>query len=271
MLDISSRLSAALLAFYGIPGTGCPDIPMWETAMRVVEAGLGVEVLVAEGWENRQLPSDETVGRIAEAVKGAPMISTHAFVKRWNPEVLRKEVLVSQRIGATQMVIHPYVLGQNLEDHPFDAQAAKDECLFALDHGVTFALENLAATGIESMRRSLDVFGTDTKKTGLGICIDVGHAHREGSRTGITPVDYLREFRDVIIELHVHDNLGHKDLHQPPGTCAMDWPPIVQAMLDLPEKTVVCLEMIARERPIEALREAREFLLSHTNGRYVRG
>ena len=70
MINITSQLSAALLAFYGVPGTGCPDIPLWETAGQVADAGFGVEVFIGETWEDRRSPSDETVARIAEACNG---------------------------------------------------------------------------------------------------------------------------------------------------------------------------------------------------------
>ena len=104
-------------------------------------------------------------------------------------------------------------------------------CRFALDNGVMLALENLGKTGIISMRRSLDMIGTEPEKTGMGICIDIGHAHRSCTADGIRPEAYLKEFRDLIIELHVHDNIGDKDLHRPPGEGTIDWGPVVEAIV----------------------------------------
>lgn len=266
MLDIESRLSAALLAFYGPPGTGCPDIPLEETARRVVEARFGVEIFIGETWENRVLPSDETVARIAEACRSARIVTTHAQFHEWDPEKLRNEILISAAMGASVMVVHPGNLGHDVKSCVSDAQAVRDVCLFALDHGVLLALENLVATGIDSMRRSLDMIGNEPLKTGLGICIDIGHANREQTLDGVTPCDYLAEFRDAIVEVHIYDNTGEKDHHLPPGTCTIDWPPVVCAMRQLPEDAVLCLEMIARDRPLRAMQEARAFLISCGKG-----
>lgn len=262
MIDIESRISAALLVFYGVPGSGCPDIPLCQTARQVADAGFGVEVFVGETWEKRPLPSDETVGQIGDACRASKIISTHACVNRWDPETLRKEILISARMGASQMVIHPYALGQDIEGHSPDAQAARDLCLFALDNGVLLVLENLGKTGIASLRQALDNIGTEPKKTGLGICIDIGHAHRSCSADGIRPEAFLAEFGDLIYELHVHDNIGDKDLHRPPGEGTIDWPPVVQAMRGLREDAVICLEMVAKDRPIQALHDSRDFLLT---------
>jgi len=262
VLDIESRISAALLVFYGVPGSGCPDMPLCETARQVADAGFGVEVFIGETWEKRPLPSDETIAQIAEACRAAKIISTHACVNRWDPETFRKEVLISATMGATQMVIHPYALGQDIEGLTPDTQAARDLCSFALDNGVLLVLENLGKTGITSLRQSLDMIGTEPKKTGLGICIDVGHAHRSCSTDCIRPEAFLSEFGDLIYELHVHDNIGDKDLHRPPGQGTIDWPPVVQAMCELRDDAVICLEMVAKDRPIQALHDSREFLLS---------
>lgn len=265
MLDISSQLAASVEVFYGIRGVSNCDMPVADAARQIADAGFGVEVLVAEGWTDRTLPSDETIAQIAEIARTASVMTVHASINTWAPDVLRTEILIAARMGVSQMVVHPYVLGQDVEGHTPDAQEVRDLCLFALDNGVMLALENLGKTGITSMRRSLDMIGTEPEKTGLGICIDVGHANRSCTEDDVRPEAFLREFRDLILEVHVDDNFGDKDLHLPPGQGNIDWPPVIEAMRELREHAVICLEIAWPEAPMQALHESREFLLSTAN------
>jgi len=265
VLDIAFQLAASVEVFYGIRGTASCDMPIPEAARRIVETGFGVEVLIAERWGNRELPSDETIARVAEVARAAKFMTAHACINTWAPDTLRTEILIAARMGVSRMVIHPYVLGQDVEGHTHSVQDARDLCSFALDNGVMLVLENLGKTRITSMRRSVDMIGTEPEKTGMGICIDVGHAHRTCTTDGIRPEAYLKEFRDLILEVHVDDNLGTKDLHLPPGQGTIDWPPVIEAMRELRDDAIVCLEIAWPDAPMQALRESREFLLSTVN------
>lgn len=265
MTNIASRLSASVEVFYGVRGTGDCDMPIPEAARRIVDAGFGVEVLIAEGWGNRELPSDETIAQVAEVGRKAKFMTAHACINTWAPDVLRTEILIAARMGVSRMVIHPYALGQDVEGHAHSVEDARALCSFAMDNGVMLVLENLGKTGIESMRRSVDMIGTEPEKTGLGICIDVGHAHRSCTTDDIRPEAYLKEFRDMILEVHVDDNLGDKDVHLPPGQGTMDWPPVVHAMRELREDAVICLEIAWPDAPMQALHESRAYLLSTVN------
>lgn len=262
MLDIASQLGASVEVFYGVRGTSACDLPVAEAARQIADAGFGVEVLIAEGWTDRALPSDETIERIAEIGRAAKFVTTHACINTWAPDVLRTEILIATRMGVSQMVVHPYVLGQDVDGHTPDAQEVRDLCSFALDNGVLLALENLGKTGITSMRRSVEMIGTEPERTGLGICIDVGHANRSCTDDGVRPEAFLREFRDLILEIHVDDNFGDKDLHLPPGEGNIDWPLVVEAIRAVRDDAVICLEIAAPERPMQALQDSREFLLS---------
>lgn len=110
------------------------------------------------------------------------------------------------------------------------------------------------------MRQSVELIGTEPEKTGMGICIDVGHAHRACAKDGIRPEAYLREFRDMIREVHLDDNFGARDLHLPLGQGNVDWPPLIDALRDLREDTAACLEIAWPDAPMQALDDSRKFL-----------
>ena len=237
-------------------------MPVTEAARRIVDAGFGVEVLNAQGWDDPRLPSDETIEDIREVCSRAHVATTHACVNGWTPDGLRTEIRIAARMGIGQMVIHPYVLGLGAAEQPPAWGEIRDLCEFAKDYGVKLALENLGSLGIVVIREAVEMIGVDPSVTGLGICIDIGHAHRSCTDDGIRPERFLKEFRDLIYEVHVDDNFGDKDLHLPPGRGSVDWSPVVEAIRDLREDAVVCLEIAWPEDPLRALRESREFLLS---------
>lgn len=262
MLDMISQLGASVEVFYGVRNSSVCDMHITEAARRVVDAGFGVEVLIAEGWTDRALPSDETIAQFAQVGRRASIMTAHASVNVWAPDTLRTEIEIAARMGVSRMVVHPYVLGQSIEGQEHPVQEARDLCSFARDNGVTLVLENLGLTGIRSMRESVDLIGSEPEKTGLGICIDVGHANRSCTNDGVRPEAFLREFRNMIREVHLDDNLGTKDLHLPLGQGTVDWPPVVEAMRDLRDDAFVCMEIAWPQAPIQALVESRGFLIS---------
>lgn len=262
MLDIDAQLSASIEVFYGVRNSSVSDMHIVDAARQIADAGYGVEVLIAEGWMDRSLPSDDTISRLAEVGKQAKYMTAHASVNAWDPDAIRDEILIAARMGMSQIVVHPYVLGEGPEGPSEPQDQARDICRFALDNGVLLVLENLGLTGIESMRRSIEAIGASPCETGLAVCIDVGHANRTCTNDGIRPEEYLREFRDLIRDVHVDDNFGTKDLHLPPGQGGIDWPPVIAAMLDLPDDAIVCLEIACPNAPMEALNDARDFLLA---------
>lgn len=262
MLDIGSRTSASVEVFYGVRGVACSDLPIHDAARQIVDAGFGAEVLLVDFWGVPGAISEDTIERLTEVCQAARFITTHACINKWSPEAVREEILTAARIGIPLMIVHPYVLGlDEPEFRPVD-QEIRDLCKFALDNGVTLALENLGKTGIGSLRQALDIVGTDPANTGLGICIDIGHANRSCTDDGIRPEVFLKEFAELILEVHVDDNFGADDLHLPPGQGSIDWPPVVEAIRSLRDDVVVCLEIAAPEAPLETLHASRDFLLT---------
>lgn len=262
MLSISSNLTASVEVFYGVRNTSVCDMPITEAARRIVDKGFGVEILVAQGWDDRRLPDDKLISQMAAIAESANIITTHASVNTWAPDVMRQEIVITRQMGIGQMVVHPYVLGFGIDGHQPSQQDARDICKFALDNGVLLTLENLGRLGLPVLREAIDMVGTEPEKTGLGICVDVGHANRSCSEDGIRPEAFLAEFGDLIYEVHVDDNLGSKDLHLPPGHGSINWLPVIEEIVKLREEAVICLEIAWPSDPMKALEESREFLLS---------
>jgi Sugar phosphate isomerases/epimerases len=93
----------------------------------------------------------------------------------------------------------------------------------AVDRGITVAVEN---------RLEKDLFGSspgdlkalaETIGEGIGVCLDVGHANITKNLQ-----QFLSTLGDVVVELHLHDNDGSRDLHKPPQTGTVNWGLIMQ-------------------------------------------
>lgn len=176
MLDISSRLAASVEVFYGIRGTAACDMPLPEAARRIADAGFGVEVLSAQAWDDRSLPTDETIEQLADVCRASKFMTTHARINTWAPEVLRQEIRIAARIGVHQMVVHPYVLGFDVEDCSPSADEVRGLCKFALDSGVRLVLDAMTpAPGLDGHRIVLmpcanpDGYAAKTRQNANGV------------------------------------------------------------------------------------------------------
>lgn len=81
--------------------------------------------------------------------------------------------------------------------------------------GVPIALENTSEDRFEVIEEIFDVFPPEM----VGLCYDSGHGHL-GEDRGL---DFLAAHGDRLLALHLHDNDGVSDQHQPPYMGTLDW------------------------------------------------
>lgn len=260
MLDIASRISASVCVFNDPQRNWAPRDRSITAAQRIgilTSNGFGVETWLTR-W-NRKPLDEKTITSLAEACRSAWIVSAHTSTHAWSPEKLREEIRLTARLHASILVVHPNTLGFESQREPPPANELRDFCSFALKNRVTLALENSGRTGIEMMRHALDHIG-DPISAGLRVCVDTGHANRSRALDGAPAEAYLEEFRGLIIEVHVNDNLGDRDLHLPPSEGTVNWAAVIPAMRQLREDAVICLEIAAPGDPVEVLKAARELL-----------
>lgn len=260
MIDISKRLSASVTIFHAAYRGQSPQtatMPTVRCVERMLSLGMGIEVWLSErlkayGQEQREA--------LRELLAQVDPISTHSGLSSWDPDKLREEISLSASLGASVMVVHLGTLA--FEDPEPPTAGIAEVAAFARDQGLTLALENSGRKSIEVLRKALPLVGDDPRSSGLGLCIDTGHANRSCSRDGITPAAFLEELREAIVEVHVNDNEGSADLHLPPGEGNIDWLAVLAAIRGLRDGSVVCLEITAPADPVVALEQARAFVLS---------
>ena len=80
---------------------------------------------------------------------------------------------------------------------------------------VPIAVENMPGATFEIIDELFNDYPADF----LGLCYDSGHGHLMDDKG----LDYLDKFKDRLMALHIHDNNGLGDQHQPPFCGTLDW------------------------------------------------
>lgn len=163
----------------------------------------------------------------------------------------------SAAVGATCGVLHT---GHNYVPYPQAAAlaaAALEQSLQELaDPAVPLAIENLAldATGVV---QGPDQLAALTGRHDMHNCLDFGHAHVEGTRTGQELIDgYLQSMAGRLIHLHLHNNHGHDDEHLDTGNGDLDFGQLLARLPDF--SGTACLEISTGETGVrESVRHIR--------------
>lgn len=79
----------------------------------------------------------------------------------------------------------------------------------------------------------------------LGLCFDSGHGHMFDDRG----LDNLDRCKDRLMALHIHDNDGLRDLHQPPFYGTLDWERFAKILRASPYPREISFELAARNTP----------------------
>ena len=93
---------------------------------------------------------------------------------------------------------------------------------------------------------------TDLEASGVGICLDFGHAHMDGDL-----VDAIETVSGHLLTTHVHDNRGRTDDHLVPLEGTIDWPGALTALQKVGYDGTFMLEIGARGPTKDVLERAR--------------
>jgi len=215
--------------------------PLDEALEKIAAAGFRK----VELWGNRVHVDprlDADLGHVKAALKknGLSVHSVHApfdglgpmktgFYEKWR-DLMGRSLGLCKELGSSLMVVHAlnrheYDWGSPDEGamHDFFAELAKS----ARSHGITLLLENLA-DGPDpskfrcSIRNLAKVFGD----LDIGYCIDIGHSPLCGEAVG----EAIAEAGSRLMSVHVNNNDGAHDLHNPPEDGRLDWPAIRREM-----------------------------------------
>ncbi|HEY9125520.1 MAG TPA: sugar phosphate isomerase/epimerase family protein [Acidobacteriaceae bacterium] len=151
---------------------------------------------------------------------------------------MKRALETAEHIHFENMVVH---LGERSDTW---SPRALEHGLTALEHleafarplGVRLLVENILnePTTPAHIEAILDL----GHLTGVGVCLDLGHAHIAGNFD-----EMITTLRSRIAALHVHDNHMVRDEHLWPGEGTIDWPATAKALKKLPAPPAAVLEI----------------------------
>ena len=132
----------------------------------------------------------------------------------------RQAIALARDLGVRQLVIHGGFVPQVYFPEWYVEQSVLfwRELLAELPPDMTIALENV----MEPDPRLLADIARQVDDPRLGLCLDVGHANTFVSR--VPPLEWVAPMAPWLRHVHLHNNAGHNDLHDPlgQGTLAME-------------------------------------------------
>lgn len=137
-------------------------------------------------------------------------------------ELLKNRLEFCSVVGADVLVLHPPKIEgdvvrakRKLERSIRVFESVRSLCI---DLRITLSMENCYSSDAESLEYYFERYPPEF----VGFCLDSGHAHVNGN------FDRLLVFKDRLTALHLHDNKGIEDDHQPPFFGTIDWERVMQ-------------------------------------------
>ena len=223
---------------------------------------LGEEKMSCDNWKQHVEDMHETFERY-----GLKCIQTHAPYYLWNDpnEYLDESfcrryinaIKATAWLGAPYMVAHPVLVREGKETHYADGDCLQQSLdynfkffsylqPYALEYGVTIAIENVCGTNALRYRGIPGVFTTaekfhmllDRLGDGFAVCFDTGHAYYSAEN----PAHFVKKLGNRLKVLHVHDNDGRLDLHNPLSFGYINWSDFIKALDEIGYDGVFSLE-----------------------------
>jgi sugar phosphate isomerase/epimerase len=166
-------------------------------------------------------------------------------------------IRAAHRLGARFVVLHlgvPETLQSDSRDNRVDAAIRSVEELHAVAEPleVRLALE-VIPNQIADASDLVDLLEGRLDLSGLGICLDTGHALLLGDVT-----DAVETASGHLVTTHLHDNDGKTDDHLLPFDGAIDWPAVLMAFRKVGYDGVWMFELAALDSPRRVLEQAQQ-------------
>ena len=187
---------------------------------------------------------------------GIRFSQTHNLVDAFTPDAAynRRLALIAKRgIEATAILGTPYTVfhcistfqwGYGVPDavmHEQNQKMYEEFIPYAEKHGVNITLESFGRVTVGGVKgfdhfadpvkmlRELEDMPTKNK----AFCVDSGHAHAAASGEYPDVAKHIRQFKDYIRILHLHDNNGQSDQHLLPGQGTINWKETFDALKEI--------------------------------------
>jgi sugar phosphate isomerase/epimerase len=187
---------------------------------------------------------------------GSPLTnaSSQARVREHAVAETRAALELARRVPVRVLVVHmglPDGLLQAPGENSRDAARRSLQEIASMTDplGVQIALENIP-NAISTPDAIVAMIEDELELSGVGACLDVGHAHLMG---GV--VDAVETLSGLLLTTHVHDNLGQRDEHLPPGEGTIAWASVMMALQKVGYEGLMVMEVAASGSPTRTILE----------------
>ena len=162
------------------------------------------------------------------------LVSENKLIRETTFNEHKKAILFGKAINARYIVIHPGFY----YSPRFDKEATKDKAYevviklndIAKQYGIKLAIENVGYNGTSLFTQEEYIHFVEGMDDNIGYLIDTGHANI--NKWNIPEV--IEKTKDRLIALHIHDNYGDTDEHNPIGQGNIEWENIIKAIKNTP-------------------------------------
>ena len=160
------------------------------------------------------------------------------LVRQVTEKRYRQAADLAQELGVRRLVIHGGFVPQVYFPEWYVEQSVRfwRDFLRQLPQDMTVALENV----MEPRPGLLADIARQVDDPRLGLCLDIGHANTFVSQA--PPVEWVEPMAPWLRHVHLHDNLGREDLHEPLGRGSIPMEQVLDAILELCPAATFTLE-----------------------------
>ena len=202
-----------------------------------------VHAPTTDGFRNGEWGASYSIAHSDDRARRTAVDETAASIKAAN------------QLGARFVVLHlgvPTMLQTDARDNRIDAAIRSVEELHAIAEPleVRLALE-VIPNRIADAGQLVGLLEDRLDLSGLGICLDTGHALLLGDVT-----DAVETVSGHLLTTHLHDNHGRTDDHLLPFDGAIDWPGVLMAFQKVGYDGVWMFELAGLDTPRRVLERA---------------
>lgn len=160
------------------------------------------------------------------------------LVRQVTEKRYRQAADLARELGVRRLVIHGGFVPQVYFPEWYVEQSVLfwQDFLRQLPQDMTVALENV----MEPQPQLLADIARQVDDPRLGLCLDIGHANTFVSQT--PPVEWVEPMAPWLRHVHLHDNVGREDLHDPLGRGSIPMEQVLDAILELCPAATFTLE-----------------------------
>lgn len=200
--------------------------------------GLGFEI-TEFCWALRLEQADATE-LVCRQIQGVERLWLHAPFAELSPCAIdplvrdaalrrfRQTVETARTLGVTRLVVHGGFIPLVYFPEWFVEQSVLfwRELLADVPAGMVLAVENVMEPGPDMLVQIAE----QVNDPRLGLCLDVGHANTSASKT--PPMEWIAPMAPWLRHVHLHNNAGDWDLHDPLDRGSIPMEQVLDALLE---------------------------------------